>query len=78
MPEQDTTSYDLCGLKCPMPIVRLNKIIKSMAVDETCRIVADDPAFAPDVEAWCRKTGHALLQCEHEEEGIVAVIRKES
>ncbi len=67
---------DLTGLKCPMPIVQLNKLMKELGEGDEFTAVADDPAFCLDVEAWCKKTGHELLRFENTEKRLVAVIRK--
>jgi tRNA 2-thiouridine synthesizing protein A len=72
----DTEELDLTGLKCPMPIVELNKQIKGLADGEQFVASADDPAFCLDVEAWCSKTGHELLELKNDAETLVAVIRK--
>jgi tRNA 2-thiouridine synthesizing protein A len=63
------------GLNCPMPIVRISQMIKTMASGETLEVTADDPAFGADVNAWITKMGHELLEYE---EGTLqrAVIRK--
>lgn len=68
--------YDLTGLKCPMPIVELNRIMKELAPGQACIVTADDIAFCPDVEAWCRRTGHELVTCDSEQGKTVAVVRK--
>ncbi len=70
--------YDLIGLKCPMPIVKLNKIMKTLAVNDECTVTVDDPAFTPDVKAWCNKTGHTLLSCVVKADTIVVKIRKQA
>jgi len=67
---------DLTGLKCPMPIVELTKLLKQLLPGESFNVVADDPAFCLDVEAWCRKTGNSLLQLDSSSERISATIRK--
>jgi len=69
---------DARGLKCPMPIVRLTQAVKKAALGDKIRIQADDPAFEPDVRAWCRKTGNALTGLTAERGVTVAVIRKEA
>ena len=46
---------DCKGLKCPMPIVKIGKSAKSLASGQTLEIVADDPAFKADLEAWVKK-----------------------
>jgi len=67
---------NLMGLKCPLPIVELNRLMKKLSSGETFRAIADDPAFLLDVEAWCRRTGHMLVEVQQEDSQISAVIRK--
>jgi TusA-related sulfurtransferase len=69
---------DARGLKCPLPIVRLTKAVKLAAIGDRIQVLADDPAFEPDVRAWCRKTGNALVGLTSERGVTTAVIRKES
>ena len=37
---------------------------------------ATDPAFCLDVEAWCHRTGHELLEIAELENQLTARIRK--
>jgi tRNA 2-thiouridine synthesizing protein A len=67
---------DLTGLKCPMPIVELHRLLKKLDPGGLITVVADDPAFCLDVEAWCRKTGHHLISIEHDHQRLVAKIEK--
>jgi len=69
---------DLTGLKCPMPIVQLAKLIKELDAGEEFTATADDPAFCLDVESWCKKTGHELVCLDDTDKRLVAVIRKNS
>lgn len=52
---------DATGLACPKPIILLAQQISAIAIDETLVLIADDPAAAFDVPAWCRMTGHELI-----------------
>ena len=70
------TIIDLTGIRCPMPIVEISKRMKTVDIDDILTFVADDPAFKPDVEAWCRKTGQKLINLEASDEKIVALIQK--
>ena len=45
---------DCLGLKCPLPIIRLAQRIGDVPVGGVVRLLADDPAAANDVQAWCR------------------------
>ena len=71
-----TCHLDLVGLKCPQPIIKLMLQIKSIEAGEQLSATADDPAFPLDVEAWCQKTGHELVQLERSEETISVIVRK--
>lgn len=72
----ETKEVDLTGLKCPMPIVELTKLMKQLDPGEEFTAFANDPAFCLDVEAWCNRTGNELLSLGDSEGRLVAVIRK--
>ena len=67
---------NLVGLKCPLPIVELNRLVKKLSLGEAFRAIADDPAFLLDVEAWCKRTGHTLVEVQQKNSQVSAVIRK--
>lgn len=53
---------DCRGLRCPLPIVELAKAIRRVALGEELTILATDPAFLPDVQAWARMTRNELRE----------------
>jgi len=53
-------TVDARGLACPMPIVKLTKAVKSLSVADTITIMADDPGFQPDVNAWVEAQGYEV------------------
>ncbi len=55
-----TTLVNACGLQCPGPIMKLSEAMASAKEGDTIQIQTTDPAFALDVEAWCRRTGNAF------------------
>jgi len=55
---------DVCGLKCPMPILRTKKALADMASGQILEIRATDPAVQDDFSAFARQTGHQLLKVE--------------
>ena len=63
------TILDAKGLNCPLPILRAKKALKDIAVDGILEVHATDPGSVKDFEAFCRQTGHELLQ-SLEEGGI--------
>jgi tRNA 2-thiouridine synthesizing protein A len=45
---------DCLGKRCPLPIIALAKKIPEVRVGDVIRVLADDPAAANDIRAWCR------------------------
>ncbi len=67
---------DVKGLKCPLPVLRANKAIKSLPAGGLLEIHATDPGTVEDFRAYCETTGHQLVE-SREEEGVYSfVIRK--
>ena len=52
---------DARGLLCPLPVLKLAKRMKSLAVGESVCLVADDPAAIVDVPHYCTESGHELV-----------------
>jgi tRNA 2-thiouridine synthesizing protein A len=70
------TIVDAKGLSCPLPIVRTAKAIKGLTSGEVLELLATDPGSVPDVTAWCRSTGHQLIEQSGEAGVFRFVIRK--
>lgn len=58
-----TTNFlDVRGLNCPLPILKAKKAIKDIAIGDFLDVHATDPGSVKDFEAFCRQTGHELVQ----------------
>jgi tRNA 2-thiouridine synthesizing protein A len=55
-------SLDAIGLKCPLPILRAKKALADMPAGATLEVLATDPGSVADFPAFCRTTGHELLE----------------
>ena len=53
---------DTQGLNCPLPILKTKKTIKDVPVGGILEVLATDPGADPDFKAFCRSTGHTLLE----------------
>lgn len=60
-------TLDAKGLKCPMPVVKTSKEIKSISVGGVLEVLATDPGSMADITAWTKSTGNELLKAEREE-----------
>ncbi len=54
-------TLDCKGMLCPMPIVKLAKLIKQIDTGQVLLMEATDPGAVPDVEAWSKNTGNPFL-----------------
>ena len=52
---------DCRGQRCPLPVIALARRMGEVPVGTTVRLLADDPAAAGDVAAWCRMRGQEFL-----------------
>jgi len=73
---QVVKSIDATGLQCPGPIQRLKAEIDKIGADQALVIKATDPGFAADLPAWCRTTGHSLLDLVPDNGGYRATVVK--
>lgn len=55
------TVIDCLGQRCPLPVIALAKRLPGVPVGEVVRVLADDPAAANDIPAWCRMRGHEYV-----------------
>jgi peroxiredoxin family protein/TusA-related sulfurtransferase/rhodanese-related sulfurtransferase len=53
---------DARGLQCPGPILALKEAVDSVRVGDSVEILTSDTAFCNDLPAWCRTTGHTLVE----------------
>jgi tRNA 2-thiouridine synthesizing protein A len=71
-----TQTLDARGLTCPLPILRTKKAIATLASGETLEVIATDPGSQKDLDAFCKQTGHALLNSEQTAGEFHYTIRK--
>ena len=66
---------DARGLKCPMPVLKLEKQLENTAAGATLIVLADDPIARIDIPLLCRKNDHT---CSIENDGTALrfVIKK--
>jgi tRNA 2-thiouridine synthesizing protein A len=59
-PEPDEV-IDCLGLRCPLPVIELARRLPTHAPGSVLRVLADDPAAAGDIAAWCRLRGQEFI-----------------
>lgn len=61
--------YDLRGLNCPLPVLKTQKRLKSLAIGDHLWVRTSDPLAAIDIPHFCSEKGHQLVQTEVTEDG---------
>ena len=72
----DAVLYDLRGLKCPLPVIRTRKKLKTMLSGATILVDTSDPLAIIDIPHFCNEDGHELVSTEKTERGHRFLIRK--
>lgn len=67
---------DTKGLNCPLPILKTKKSMKDIPVGGTVEVLATDPAADADFQAFCRTTGHELMESGQDGEVFRFLIRR--
>ena len=70
------TVLDTKGLKCPLPVLRARKAMKSVAPGGVLEVHATDPSSVQDFANFCETTGDELLESRQDEDVFVFQIRK--
>src|SRR5688500_19606209 len=70
------TIVDARGAMCPMPIVKLQKAVKGVAIGSLIELIATDPGSDPDVKAGGRETGYEIVDAERPGRECYCVIRR--
>ncbi|MEJ3745291.1 sulfurtransferase TusA family protein [Actinomycetes bacterium KLBMP 9797] len=52
---------DCLGQRCPLPVIALARRLPQVPVGTVVRVLADDPAAANDIPAWCRMRAQEYL-----------------
>ena len=71
-----TTVLDTKGLNCPLPVLRVKKAMKDVPANGVLQVLATDPGTPKDFEAFCRATGHQLIDWKEENGVFVFNIKK--
>ena len=71
-----TTTLDVKGLNCPLPVLRANKVVKGLMGGDVLQVLVTDPAAPSDFAAYCETTGHELMNSTEADGLYTITIRK--
>lgn len=74
--ETPNAFLDASGLRCPLPVLRARKAMKTVAPGAVLEVVATDPSAVADFQSFCQTTGDQLLSWDETEGRFTFLIRK--
>jgi tRNA 2-thiouridine synthesizing protein A len=69
-----TTTFDATGMICPLPVLRANKVLKSLEAGDELEVLATDAAAPQDFKNYCKQTGHTLVNSEEGSDGTYRIL----
>jgi tRNA 2-thiouridine synthesizing protein A len=73
---QAVSRVDARGLVCPMPTIRLGQAIRKVELGDLVEMWTDDPGSKENMAAWCKNTGHELVDEYADETTFKYVVRR--
>ena len=67
---------DLIGLKCPLPVIRTRKALRTMTPGQRIEVHCTDPLSVIDIPNLIRETGDRVEIAEQTDSRIVFVVEK--
>ncbi len=67
---------DLSGYRCPIPVIRLEAVLRSKPDGAQVTVFADDPIAAVDIPHFCQQAGHRVERLEYEGAGCVFLVTR--
>jgi len=70
------TKLDLTGLKCPLPVLKTRKALRTLVAGDRLEVHCTDPLSVIDIPNLIRETGDRVEVVERAEHRIVFMIEK--
>ena len=67
---------DTSGLKCPLPVLKAKKALKTLSAGERLTVNATDPGAMKDFHHFCEATGDTLESATEDDGVLTFVIHK--
>lgn len=71
----DIIQIDAKGLKCPMPVIKLQQAIRQAESGQQLEIACTDPGAEKDIQSWCKVNKHQVLDVSDTDFGQLFLIQ---
>lgn len=69
--QRDAHTLDALGLKCPLPVLRAQKILRDAPQGTILELLADDAASWSEVPLFCEQAGYQLQDATRSDAGVM-------
>jgi tRNA 2-thiouridine synthesizing protein A len=76
MADNHPTTIDARGLACPLPVLKLRKVLNAQPSGAVVELLATDRAALRDVPAFCHGNGHELVETQQAPGELRFVVKK--
>ncbi|WP_373020484.1 sulfurtransferase TusA family protein [Thiomicrorhabdus sp.] len=66
---------DAKGLKCPMPVIKLQQQVRKSEPDDLVEIECTDLGAEKDIGSWAKVNKHEIIACESTDYGLKITLR---
>ena len=66
---------DARGLKCPLPVLKMEKRLEALPIGAELIVLATDPIARIDIPLYCRQHGHACTMTQDGDTMRFAIVR---
>ena len=56
--EDYVKTLDTRGLRCPLPVIKTEALLRKVPAGAKIKVLADDPLAQVDIPHFCREAGH--------------------
>ena len=68
-------TLDARRLLCPMPVIKTQNLVATLAQGDTVDVICTDPGAKNDIPAWCRINGHEIIGSADKDSDIVITVK---
>jgi len=73
---EERVVLDTLGEFCPMPVIKLAKLVEASAPGTVVEVLSDDEGSKVDIPVWCRMKKHEFVGREDRDRGWAFLVRK--
>ncbi len=74
--EKQPLALDTRGYRCPLPVIRLEAVLRSLPEAAQVTVIADDPVAAVDIPHFCHEGGHPVTRLPDRGDACVFLVTR--